>query len=75
MRITFTIEDRENGHVKIDSNPDIEKLIAAGKDKKTRTPAEGYALVALAAMVEFSGKVAQEISGLEGIAKTRLGLH
>lgn len=71
-KIIISIEDTDIGHPRITSSPDMKILLQVGKDKKNRTPAEGYAIVALAAMVEFSGTVTKEIAGLEGISRTRL---
>lgn len=72
MKITITIEDQENGMVRFTADPEIEKIIAQGKNHASRKPSEAYALVALSAMVGYSGQLEKEKRGLTGFVRTRL---
>jgi len=71
MKITITLEDQENGAVKIDTVPEMPKIIAANREKD-RTPAEQYAVVALAMITKFSASIAQEKYGIKGHIKVKL---
>jgi len=47
MKFTITVEDRDNGMVRVLANPDRQTLIRMAKERDL-TPAAGYALGALA---------------------------
>lgn len=70
-KIIITIQDHESGNVKIDCEPAMEKLISAAKHK-THTPAGAYAIVALSAMIGYSGQLEKEKRGLDGHIRTHL---
>lgn len=72
MKITITIKDHDSGNVQIDSNPDISKLIEVARSGIQITPAETYAMIALRRLIEYSGELAKEKSGLPGAPRTKL---
>lgn len=53
MKITITIEDHENGRVKVDSTPHMTVLAKMARARDI-TPAGGYALGALAKIIKDS---------------------
>jgi len=59
VKIIVTIEDQENGQVKVESTPHMQKLAAMARARDL-TPAAGYALGALAKIISDSRKNAQE---------------
>lgn len=59
--IKLTIFDHENGSVKIDCDPPVEKLLQIAKDNNA-TPAEIYAFIALGNMMRRSNELDREQS-------------
>ena len=59
MKFTITIEDQEDGRVKVESTPHMQKLTALARARDL-TPAAAYALGALAKIISDSRKNAQE---------------
>ena len=57
-KITITLEDRNDGRVKVVVNPSLEKIVKSHVKRKTFfTPAEAYTLKAMQAVHEASKKL------------------
>lgn len=59
MKVTITIEDTEDGRVRVDSKPIAIKLIEMRKNDDL-TPAAGYAVIALGAITKTCVEEARE---------------
>ena len=66
-KITITLTDTENGHVKIDCDPDFPVMLKIAQSR-IATPAQGYALAALNKIMKDS----LEASGLMGTPRMKL---
>lgn len=55
MRITITLEDAENNHVKMETDPVTTKLVRIAREEKDKvTPALAYAMKALSSIMKDS---------------------
>lgn len=66
-KIKITLEDRENGHVHVECDPDFPAMLKIAQSGKI-TAAEGYALTALSKIMKDSMAAA----GLTGVAQSKL---
>jgi hypothetical protein len=60
-KITITIEDQDNGRVKVTANPTFEAMATmASIDSKDTTPAHGYAIRVIREVLKLSKELKQK---------------
>jgi len=58
-KVVITIEDKDNGNVKVTSEPNFETMVLIEKSGNQLTSAHGYAMRAVLAIRERSKEIAQ----------------